>query len=188
MILSALYIACVKNDPWISLTWVRLLTEAVMLGLAIKELPSFFILKDQITFIFSGIGSTLLSFGGGDAYLTVAEGFFVHSGLVDAEFFYAKLVMVANLLPGSILCKILPGIGYYIGCQMQHGRIDGYLAAIAGFGIRVIVSVVVFNIVSCIYASIQERNTFSSLPYYIKPTIGGLLLSVLCTLIRQSLL
>lgn len=216
MILSVLYIACVKNDPWISLTWVRLLTEAVMLGLAIKELskekkktdwkmivgengicimwllifllPSFFILKDQITFIFSGIGSTLLSFGGGDAYLTVAEGFFVHSGLVDAEFFYAKLVMVANLLPGSILCKILPGIGYYIGCQMQHGRIDGYLAAIAGFGISVIVSVVVFNAVSCIYASIQERNTFSSLPYYIKPTIGGLLLSVLCTLIRQSLL
>ena len=71
---------------------------------------------------------------------------------------------------------------------MQHGRIDGYLAAIAGFGISVIVSVVVFNAVSCIYASIQERNTFSSLPYYIKTTIGGLLLSVLCTMIRQSLL
>lgn len=216
LILSLLYIACNKSNPWIDSSRVRILTESVMFVAASKAfaaekgkiewnviarenglcimylflflLPSFFILKDQIAFYLSGISSTFLSFGGGDAYLTVAEGLFVDSGLVDKGFFYTKLVMVANLLPGSILCKMLPGMGFYIGYQVRHARMDGYLAATAGFGISVAVSVIVFHTIYRISASIKERETFASLQRYIKPTIGGLLFSVFCTLVRQNLL
>ena len=51
----------------------------------------------------------MAGFGGGDAYLTIADGLFVQSGMVTDDYFYSQLIPVTNVLPGSILCKILAG-------------------------------------------------------------------------------
>ncbi|TFB51064.1 chromate transporter [Cryobacterium tagatosivorans] len=59
--------------------------------------------------------STVSSFGGGEAYVAVADGFFVAPGLVDPLDFYGQIVPVANALPGPILVKVAAGIGYAVG-------------------------------------------------------------------------
>lgn len=59
--------------------------------------------------------SAVSSFGGGEAYVGVADGFFVQSGMVDRHVFYTQLVPIANALPGPILVKVAAGIGYLAG-------------------------------------------------------------------------
>lgn len=56
-----------------------------------------------------GLVSTLISFGGGEAYLTVAEGMFLSTDMVTSKQLYSQLLPVVNALPGSIPCKMLSG-------------------------------------------------------------------------------
>ncbi|MGN1206517.1 MAG: chromate transporter, partial [Eubacterium sp.] len=77
----------------------------------ILSLPAMlYFTEHSLTFILKGIASSLISFGGGDAYLTIADGIFVPDYISEATF-YNFLVLVVNILPGSILCKTLSGIG-----------------------------------------------------------------------------
>ena len=69
---------------------------------------------EVLSYIWKSGLSVLMSFGGGDAYLTIADGIFVESDMITEHQFYGKLVSVVNILPGSILCKTLTGVGYYI--------------------------------------------------------------------------
>ncbi|MEI3279984.1 MAG: hypothetical protein V8R46_04070 [Eubacterium ramulus] len=71
--------------------------------------------------------SAVISFGGGDAYLAVANGMFVNTGMIGYDDFYSKIASVANGLPGSILCKILAGVGYIFGCQSMDLCLAAFL-------------------------------------------------------------
>lgn len=44
-----------------------------------------FLTASSISFLLRGLLSAVMSFGGGDAYLTVADGMFVDSGMVTKE-------------------------------------------------------------------------------------------------------
>lgn len=46
-----------------------------------------------------------MSFGGGDAYMTIADGIFVGGGMITSQQYYNHIVPAVNVLPGSILCK-----------------------------------------------------------------------------------
>ena len=67
--------------------------------------------------------SSITSFGGGEAYIAVADGYFVQPGYVDAGTFYTQLVPIANALPGPILVKVAAGIGYLTGGKHRACRL-----------------------------------------------------------------
>ena len=130
------------------------------LGFAvILTVPAILVLGDGISYILKGFASSFMSFGGGDAYLSVADGLFVNTGMVKENDFYGILVPVANVLPGSILSKILTGVGYLIGAE-QSGVQAGIAGALAGFAISVAASGMVFGVVYWIFRTFENVSFF----------------------------
>ncbi len=155
--------------------------------LVIVTLPAIMISGGSFTYLVRGYVSSLLSFGGGDAYLSVADGMFVSTKTLTEVQFYSHLVPVANVLPGSILCKILTGVGYYFGYNLAGSQLDGVVVAIAGFGVSVAASGMIFCLISWLYQSFEEISVFRSISKWIRPIIGGLLLNVMLSMVRENL-
>lgn len=152
----------------------------------ILALPAFWVTKDSLSYIFHGLISSLISFGGGDAYLTVADGMFVNTGFLTESEFYGHLVTLVNVLPGSILCKTLTGVGYYVGYHVNQSILSGYIVALAGFATSVAASGGVFCAVYHIYESFEKVSVFVTIKRWIRPIIAGLLLNVMLSLVSQS--
>ena len=128
-----------------------------------------------LAFLVRGCISVLMSFGGGDAYLAVADGLFVESAIVTSDAFYGDIVAVANILPGSILCKALTAIGYYYGFSVTGSLFGGLAFALGGFGCSVAVSCLVFGIIFHLYERFSGFRSMQTISHYIGPIICGLL-------------
>lgn len=167
--------------------WKAPLKEAGVwvMFLALLSLPAVMVSGESLLYIGRGFLSSLLSFGGGDAYLSVADGMFVEPEMVSRSRFYSTLVPIANALPGSILCKILSGVGYLIG--IRAGRAAGYLTALAGFAVSVSASGMVFGVVCWLFRSFENITVFRQISRWIRPIISGLLLNVMLTMIRTNI-
>jgi chromate transporter len=127
-----------------------------------------------------------MSFGGGDAYLTVADGLFVQSEIITEDQFYSTLVPTVNILPGSILCKTLSGIGYLYGLD-QIGTHAGAIAmAVIGFACSVVASCGVFTLVGYVYECFGNLTIFRQIKKWIRPIVSGLMGNVMLSLIYQS--
>lgn len=138
-------------------------------------------------FIGMGCISSLMSFGGGDAYLAVAEGLFVDSGLISYDHFYSEVVTVVNVTPGSILCKTLSSVGFVLGRDIAGSDMGGILFALAGFGCSVAMSCIAFGVVYHLYDSLIELQMFMALSRWIRPIVAGLLINVALSLVNQSM-
>ncbi|MFV0637060.1 chromate transporter [Mitsuokella sp. WILCCON 0060] len=149
-------------------------------------LPSLLLVPESLSYLMNGFLSSLLSFGGGDAYLTIADGLFVGSGAVTAADFYGQLVPVANALPGSILCKILTGIGYFEGMR-AGGMTAGLLLTLSGFGISVAASGLLFGFVARLLRTFHDVPVFRQVSFWVRPIISGLLLNVALSMLRTNL-
>lgn len=134
-------------------------------------------------FISNGIISTSTSFGGGEAYLTVADGIFVAEGVISTSQFYGQILPVANALPGSILVKILAGIGFALGSEFSLAQ--GWLLAILGFTLATSTSCIICLIVQMIYKRFSNLSIFSTLKIWILPVICGLLISTILSMINE---
>ncbi len=161
-------------------------TSAWTAFVLLLSLPALLTAGRSFDYLIRGLVSSLLSFGGGDAYLSVADGLFAGSGLVRADAFYGTLVPVANLLPGSILCKILSGTGYLVGLE-PGGRTDAFLLAAAGFGVSVAASGFIFGLTRWMMRTFRDAPFFRRLGRFIRPIIGGLLLNVMLTMVKTNL-
>lgn len=148
-------------------------------------LPALMMLPGSSSFLGEGFLSSLLSFGG-DAYLTIADGLFVQGGTVAAADFYGQLVPVANALPGSILCKILTGIGYLAGFQMG-GTSSGLILALAGFAVSVAASGLIFGLIARLLRTFHDVPVFRQISLWVRPIISGLLLNVALSMLRTNL-
>jgi chromate transporter len=156
------------------------------LFLLVIALPALLFRNSLINYlIFMGKGciSTLLSFGGGDAYLAVADGLFVESGIVSSSAFYGDIVPVANILPGSILCKALTAIGYYYGISTTGSVAGGLVFALGGFAVSVSFSCMVFRMVHYLYEHLSGFRSMQTISHYIGPIICGLLGTVILALL-----
>ncbi|MCD7824451.1 MAG: chromate transporter [Clostridiaceae bacterium] len=160
--------------------------SAWILFTVVLSVPAAVVCWDTIPFLGNGWLSSLLSFGGGDAYLTVASGIFVDTGAVDSSDFYGHLAPIVNAMPGSILCKVLSGVGYYIGYDATGGMTGGYLVALAGFSCSLAASGSVFCIVYYIYECFEKLDVFRLISRWIRPIIAGLLLSLILSLVYQN--
>lgn len=130
--------------------------------------------------------STITSFGGGEAYVSIADGFFVESGLISAESFYNQLVPVANALPGPILVKLTAGMGYLYG-NASGGMLLGLLLAAVSASLSIGCCTSVAVLLSSVYDSVKDSLYIKNLQRYILPIICGMLLSTSGSLLRESL-
>lgn len=149
-------------------------------------IPAVFVTKESIPFMGKGILSSWMSFGGGDAYLTVADGLFIDEKMISEDLFYGYLVPIVNVLPGSILCKVLSGIGYMIGYYASQNILAGCVVAIAGFFCGIFASCGVFGIVENIYEILDELPVFCKIKRWIRTVVSGLMLSVISSLVYQN--
>lgn len=151
------------------------------------SVPAVLLTGKTAGYLVRGFISSLMSFGGGDAYLSVADGMFVETGMVTNSEFYSLLVPVANVLPGSILCKILTGAGYYLGFNTTGSVTGGLLVALAGFACSLSASGIVFCAIYHVYECMEQISVFQMIGRWIRPIIAGLLLSVMFAMISQNL-
>ncbi len=177
-----------------SFSWIKTLRPAArdggawLLFLAALSLPAVFLYEDGVLlYIGRGCLSTLISFGGGDAYLAVAAGMFVTAGLVSRADFYNKIVATANAFPGSILCKVLSGIGYFVGYRATGSVAVGLLVALSGFAASVATSGFTFCTVACIYERFERLQLFQTMREVIRPIISGLLITVAVSFFSECL-
>lgn len=165
-----------------------LLKDSVIWGVfaLIISVPAFLWLGiHTIPFVLRGVFSSLISFGGGDAYLTIADGLFVPN-YIDEKSFYNNLVLIVNVLPGSILCKTLSGIGYVYGSTMG-GVTGGVFAALSGFACSVAASCGVFGVIYHLYEYLESVDIFMNIKKSIKVIVSGMLLTVMTGLIQTSM-
>ena len=150
--------------------------------LLVFSLPALCLSTDFLHLIGKGFLSSVMSFGGGDAYLSVAQGLFVDSGDVSYQEFYGNIVSIANALPGSILCKVLTGISYVMGYQKNNSILEGCLVALCGFACSVAASGSIVVLVHTLCEKYGNLRIFAVIKHFIRPIISGLLLNVALSL------
>lgn len=153
----------------------------------ILSIPAFLLIPaGTAIFDLHALISSLLSFGGGDAYLTIADGLFVPDFISGNEF-YNHLVLIVNVLPGSILCKTLSGIGYAYGEAAGGSVWAGYAMALAGFACSIAASCGIFFVIYHVYGWLERINVFVIIKKVIRVIVSGLLLTVMAGLIQSGI-
>lgn len=146
------------------------------------SIPALYLSREVVVFIGTGFLSSIMSFGGGDAYLSVAQGLFVDNGTISYHEFYGNIVSAANALPGSILCKTLTGVGYVIGFDRNHSVLEGLMVALCGFSCSIAASGAIVVMVRAVYDKYENLRIFAVVKHFIRPIISGLLLNVALSL------
>lgn len=130
--------------------------------------------------------STITSFGGGEAYVGVADGFFVASGIVPGSEFYGQAVPVANALPGPILVKIASALGYSYGLQAGGWQL-GAVYAVAAFLLSVSACSAIAMMLLGGYGKVANSAFVRRLGTYVLPVICGLLLTTCLSMVLANM-
>lgn len=179
----------IKNSAGVSWNYVKQMfaeLAALMVFVVLCATGAFFVTGKTLGYLMNGLLSSIISFGGGDAYLTVAEGLFVDTALITEESYYGSLVPLVNVLPGSILCKTLSGIGFYIGMNTTDSVLGAYAVALAGFAVSIFGSCGVVSVVGCFYNAFHNMEVFVAIRRWIRPIVAGLMLNVILSLVYQN--
>ncbi len=139
---------------------------------------------DPTYFFTNGLISVITSFGGGEAYLTVADGIFVAEGVVSSSEFYGQILPIANALPGSILVKILVGVGFI--SAGYESMVAGWIYSAFALMLATSASCVVCCYVAAIYNTFSNLDIFRVLKVWILPVICGLLLSTIVSMLAEA--
>lgn len=126
--------------------------------------------------------STLTSFGGGEAYVAVADGFFVSGNYVEGNLFYTQVVPIANAMPGPILVKIAAAIGYLVGGQGPIGWGVALAAASVAIGSCTALALLLLGL----YQRVEGSHVVAGISNNILPVISGLLVQVAVTMLQTS--
>ena len=128
----------------------------------------------------------LWSFGGGDAYLTIADGLFVDGGFISSDLFYGNIVPIVNVLPGSILAKTLSSIGFFSVYSQGANVVSSLFMFLCGYSVCIGSSCLVFSIALAIYKKFSNLNIFGLVSEFLKLLISALLLNIIFTFIAQT--
>ncbi len=129
--------------------------------------------------------SVLSGFGGGQAYIAFADGFFVQGGLISATDFYTQIIPITNALPGPSMIKIAASIGYHVGTE-SGGAMLGTILALATLLLIVGLCVVVAVTMLVGYNALARSTLVHNLSRFILPVICGLLLTASCSMLQTS--
>ncbi len=195
MVCLAVYSVIVHRSGGTSLNripWSSLLREegVWLLFLIVFSIPAVIVFGDYFAYLIRGLFSSVISFGGGDAYITVADSLFVSSGdsaaSITSDDFYSKVVTIVNVVPGSILCKTLSSIGYLLGFNAS-GMVGGCLVALGGFAISIVGTCAVVTLAHYLLNKFENLYEFELIKRWTRAIISGLLGSVIFSLIATSL-
>ncbi len=190
LMLCVLVIAFVIKRPRarIGIDWHTLLHDESLwlIVFVVFAIPATVVCSGVLQLLFRGGVSALVSFGGGDAYLGIADDLFVQSGMFTTDEFYGKLVTAVNILPGSILCKMLTGMGYILGARVTHSIVGGYIVSVAAFMCGVFFSCASYLCVENIYNTSRKLEVFAFLKKIVKPIVSAFMLSVIITLLQKD--
>lgn len=129
--------------------------------------------------------STASSFGGGEAYVGVADGFFVSSGMVEASDFYGQIVPVANALPGPILIKIAAGVSYAFG-ETSGSVLLGIVLALLALLVSVGACCALALALLAGYNKARHSTFVRNIATFILPVICGLLASTSAAMLHSD--
>ena len=167
----------VKRMTFEILTWVAFIVVLVT--------PALITCPEALQFAGNAILSVLMSFGGGDAYLVFGQGVFVDTGMIPHDQYFEQVVTVSNAMPGSIIAKVLTGVGFFIGAK--YGAAAAVFTAIAGFGCGVGASGLTFLVIYYVYERFEPLEIFQAIKRYIRSVIGGLLLTIAVTMFSLNM-
>lgn len=131
--------------------------------------------------------STVSSFGGGEAYVGVADGYFVAPGIVDDLEFYAQIIPVANALPGPILVKVAAGMGFMVGSE-SAGLVLGLVLAVVALAVSVAACSAIALGVLGGYAKASRSRFVGNVAAVILPVVCGLLASTAVSMLHASVM
>lgn len=178
-----------KEKVACTISWKSLIGRIAVwvLFFVLLSAPAFFFVGRAVVFFdIQGLASSFLSFGGGDAYLSIADGLFIPEYISENEF-YNHLVLLVNVLPGSILCKTLSGIGYVYGFSLTHTMLGGVLMAVAGYACSVAASCAVFYVALHLYDRLEQSGVFVIVRKAIRVVVSGLLITVMVSLVKSGI-
>lgn len=167
-----------------------LLSIALFIGIPVVIIIVMLILGiipgGSVGFLGNVVVSAVTSFGGGEAYVAIADSIFVQSGYVAGDIFYNRIVPVANALPGPILIKVVAAIGFVFG-QTASGMTGGIclaaVTALTAVGACSAIAMLVLNF----YDALKDSVIVRSLKKYILSVICGSLISVSLAMFYEAI-
>ncbi|MGJ7441314.1 chromate transporter [Aquipuribacter sp. MA13-6] len=120
--------------------------------------------------------STTTSFGGGEAYVGVADAVFVGGGHVDSQTYYSQLVPIANALPGPILVKLAAAVSFDVG-STEAGLVGAWSLGAAAAVVAVTSCTAVAVLVMAGFSRVQGSPVARDIGAVVLPVICGLLLT-----------
>lgn len=136
-----------------------------------------------ITLTGKSILAVVTTFGGGTAFISIAEGVFVEGGMVSNELFWSQIVPIANALPGPLLCKMLATVWYHAAFSLDAGVGISILYSIYGAIVGITVTVVVYLLIYMLFQYLKELSIFEKLKLSILPLIAGLLIPTVLSMV-----
>ena len=128
------------------------------------------------------LASAVTSFGGGEAYVAVADGYFVVGGYVDSDAFYQQAVPVANALPGPILVKLAALIGLIASGPGWLGWVAALTCAVAAVCGTLLPAVIV-----AVGSEAAQHSWFvTTLGAWVLPVVCGLLATTAVSMLDSS--
>jgi chromate transporter len=131
------------------------------------------------------MASSLTSFGGGQAFIGVADAVFVQTGFIGADTYYEQIIAVSSALPGPILMSIAAGIGFSYA-YLAGGLLNAWLFGLLGIALTVCATAIGALILHTCFTTFSESVRLKRIVRFVMPIVCGLLLSIFITLLRQA--
>jgi chromate transporter len=129
--------------------------------------------------------ASLTSFGGGEAFIGVADAFFVQSGFVSEQVYYSRIIGVSSAMPGPVLMSIAAGVGFAFGSAIGGvgtGWMFGMLAIALSVAATALGALLLYTCFKVFSDSIRLKMTIK----YMMPIVCGLLITIFLSLFYQA--
>jgi len=135
---------------------------------------------------FRVILSSLISFGGGEAYIGVADAIFIQTGFISAKIFYSQIVGMSSAMPGPVLMSIAAGIGFTYGISLGDGVLFGWVYGLLSIALAVSATAFGAIILFTCFEIFKDSLRLHMIVRYIIPIICGVLISIALSLLYQA--
>jgi chromate transporter len=129
--------------------------------------------------------SALTSFGGGEAYIGVADAFFVQSGFVTEEMFNTRILGISSAMPGPVLVSMAAGIGFLYGGD-AGGMGNAWMFGALGWSVSVTATAFGALLLYTFFDMFKDSERLRMVKRYMMPVVCGILVCVALTLVRQT--
>jgi len=129
--------------------------------------------------------SAVTTFGGGEAYIAVADAIFVQTGFITAEAYYSQVIGISSAMPGPVLMSIAAGIGFVYGNALG-GVLFGWLFGLLSIAVAVAATAFGAIFLYVCFGMFKESYRLKMIIKYMMPIVCGILIGISLTLLNQA--